>query len=264
MNQILEQIVTKKKEDLKEQMKLVPLDVLKEGVKRVGGNLFYSRIVNAKKDPAIIAEVKLKSPGIGLRLASPFWNEEDLVRRVEEYEEAGADAVSIITEKHFFGGNIDFIKRVKDVVDLPVLQKDFVIDEYQIYESVEAGADAVLLIARLVDKERLDSFVKLVNYMRIEPVVEVYDEADLEKAVAVETRFVAVNARDLDKFEVNVDKACRLMKKIPDKFIKLGFSGVKSGSEVRMYREAGARGILVGTSLMKTKNIGEFLDRIKK
>ncbi|MBI2430920.1 MAG: indole-3-glycerol-phosphate synthase [Candidatus Levybacteria bacterium] len=207
---------------------------------------------------AIIAEIKFASP-TNPNLGSP----EDLLDRAKEYEKAGADAISIITKKAFFRGDIRFVSEVKKVVKIPILQKDFVIDERQIYEAKKAGADALLLIARIVSKEQLKAFVLLAQKLGIEPVVEVFDEKDLKKAVATKARFIAVNARDLETFAVDVDGACKLIEKIPNKFIKLGFSGIQSRAEVEKYIKAGAKGVLVGTALMKAKNIKEFIGGLR-
>lgn len=259
MNNILNEIVAKTKKDLEEKKDKVSLGELRNTFSVTKNtNSFFESITKSINYPAVIAEVKLKSPSGGT-----MGSEDDLDNIVKQYKTGGADAISVITESHFFGGNMDFVEVVKSVVDLLVLMKDFVIDEYQIYEAKKAGADALLLIARLVDEEMLRDFVKLSNELGMEPVVEIYSEEELDKVKATETRFVAVNARDLDTFEVDVEKACRLMKKIQDRFIKLGFSGVESAKEVGKYREAGARGVLIGTSLMKAKNIVSYLSSIK-
>lgn len=293
MNKILEEIVAKKKEELRGKKKRVSLEELRGQVKEGRGTeLFYKVITRSINDPAVIAEVKFASPSMGdvdlsnrphpdplppRGLASSkrrlqgegnksriFEMSRDLLERVKEYELAGADAISIITEKHFFKGDLSFVSKVKEAVSLPVLQKDFVIDEYQIYESKQAGADALLLIARLVDGDMLSRFVSLTKQLGIEPVVEINDEKDLEKAVISGTNIIAVNARDLDTFEMDVERACELMNKIPEKFVRLGFSAIQSRDEVGKYREAGARGVLVGTALMKTSNIAEFIEEIRK
>jgi indole-3-glycerol phosphate synthase len=268
MNRILEEIVAKKRKDLFKKKKLLSLEELKGQVKEVrGSELFYKAITRSINEPAVIAEVKFASPtnpNLGVH--------EELLSRVKQYEKAGADAISIITEKHFFKGDLSFVSIVKETVSLPVLLKDFVIDEYQIYESTrlrqgfggQAGVDALLLIARLVDNKTLKQFVELCLAEGIEAVVEIYSEEDLEKAIETKTRFIAVNARDLDTFEVDVERACELMNKIPEKFIRVGFSGIQTAGEVRRYREAGARGVLVGTALMKTGNVGEFIEEIRK
>lgn len=268
MNHILEQIIIKKREDLKEKKKRISLEKLKarKGERGLSG-VFYKAITKLINDPAVIAEVKFSSPSSKHLTCVPAERaglKNDLLKRVKQYELSGADAISIITEPYFFKGSIDFIGQVKEVVRLPILQKDFVIDEYQIYEAKRAGSDALLLIARLVDSGTLERFVEFCFAEGIEPVVEVFSEEDLEKAIAIKTRFIAVNSRDLDTFEVDVAKACEIMKKISEKFIRLGFSGIKSAEEVEMYREAGARGVLVGTALMKTDDIGGFIDLIRK
>ncbi|MBU4016953.1 indole-3-glycerol phosphate synthase TrpC [Patescibacteria group bacterium] len=322
MNRVLEQIIIKKREDLREKKKKISLEKLKEGVKglwneKYSGMRFFdslfapvkqassctsSILLVAQNDIAVIAEVKFASPsmedidlsirphpdtlprsGRGQALKgeenelSIFDMSKDLVKRVKEYESAGAEAISIITEQHFFKGDPSFVTIVKNAVALPILQKDFVIDEYQIYEArlrpdfaevtsgrqgfggQACGADALLLIARIVDKKTLRHFVDVCFEEGIEPVVEIFSEEDLEKAAATKTRFVAVNSRDLDTFEVDVEKACELMKKIPERFIRLGFSGIQSAVEVQNYKNAGAKGVLVGTALMRTKKIDDFI-----
>jgi indole-3-glycerol phosphate synthase len=259
MNKILKKIIKKTEKDLIEKKKSVSQQELKKQINNQNqSGLFYKAITHAVNNPAIIAEVKFASPSAGTLVKSG-----NLFERAKLYESAGADAISVITEMHFFKGNINFINQVKNAVSLPVLQKDFIIDEYQIYEAANTGSDALLLIARLLDKITLKKFVDKAIILGIEPVVEVYAQGDLEIAVASKTRFIAANSRDLDTFEVNVDKACSILKKRPDKFIRLGFSGIESASDVVKYKDAGARGVLIGTSLMKTGNVEEFIEGIK-
>lgn len=214
-------------------------------------SLFYQAMLHPKFGKvAIIAEIKLASPSEGV-----LGTADDIIIRARQYEQAGADAISIVTEKYLFHGETEFVGRIKKAISLPVLQKDFVTDEYQISESKFAGADAILLIARLVDLDKLKNFTALAQELGMEAVVEINSQADLVKAVKTSAKIIAVNARDLDTFEVNVDRACKLLKKVPDKFIKLGFSGIHSRAEVEKYKQAGAKAVLVGTALMKTNNI---------
>ena len=239
MHKILKQIVEKKQADL----------IL----------LKRNRFLNLLKNKmVIIAEIKLASP-----TAAYLGSENDIVKRAVDYKQAGVDAISIITEKHFFKGSLKFIPQIKKSVDLPVLQKDFVIDPYQIYEAKIIGADALLLIAKITDKQTLIKFVLLCQEIGIEPIVEISDEIDLKKALQTSTKIIAINARNLETFDVNVDQACRLMEKIPDRFVKLGFSGIKSSTEVKKYQRVGAKGVLVGTSLMKTNNIKSFIRELQ-
>lgn len=239
MHNILLKIIEKKQQDLYRQK---------------------SHFLNFPKDKmAIIAEIKLSSPTI------PFLgSKKDIIKRALAYEQAKADAISFITEKHYFKGSPDFISQIKKRINIPILQKDFVIDPYQIYEAKIISADALLLIAKIVNKKTLIKFVALSQEIGVEPIVEINDEKDLEKAISTSTSIIAVNARNLQTFVVDVTQACRLMKKIPDRFIRLGFSGIKSADEVKKYQQAGAKGVLVGTSLMRAKNIPAFINSLRK
>lgn len=220
---------------------------------------FIQALTNPKKGPlAIIAEIKLASP-----THKHLGNEDEIINRAKQYEQAGADAISVITEKNIFKGDPSFIAEIKQAVSLPILQKDFIFDSHQVYESKRVGADALLLIAKILSKKDLISLVNLVKKIGLEPVVEVNNEDDLKKAIVTQTDIIAVNARNLDTFEVNVNKACELLKKVPAKFIKLGFSGVKGKREVKKYQAAKVNGILIGTSLMKAPNILQFMERIR-
>lgn len=216
---------------------------------------FLGSIINPKAgDISIIAEIKLTSPSAG-KLGDVI----DIEKRVKDYEICGADAISVVVDKKYFGGALEFIKQIKEISSLPILAKDFIVDPYQIYEAKYYGADAVLLIAKIVSSHQLVQLVKLAKKLNIEPVVEVQTEQELKDALNTDTQIIAVNARDLDSFEVDVDKACRLLKLVPKEFVTLGFSGIKSRADIKKYKIAGVRGVLVGTSLMKTSNIKEFL-----
>lgn len=259
MHRKLEEIVNRTKEDLLKRKRKISLDELKTLISRQVGRGFIKAIENPKKGSiSIIAEIKLSSPtqvSMGCK--------EGIIDRVSQYEKSNVDSISVVTEKHFFGGDPEFIGKIKKVVRLPVLQKDFVVDPYQVYEAKIAGADALLLIAGILSEKDLTYLVDLTKEIGIEPVVEVVSTKDLRKAFATKTKVIAVNARDLDTFEINLERACRLLKKVPDTFIKLGFSGVKGNKEVRRYKNSGAIGVLIGTNLMKSKNISEFIERLR-
>ncbi|HSW98063.1 MAG TPA: indole-3-glycerol-phosphate synthase [Candidatus Saccharimonadales bacterium] len=243
MHNFLEDIIEKKKLDLIEKKKDTGI---------------FRRTLKASKNIGIIAEIKLASPTAGL-----LGSEDEILTRAVAYEKAGADAISFITEKHYFKSDISFIPRIKEKVSLPILQKDFVIDEYQIYEAKLMHADALLLIARLLDTATLQTFVLLCQKVGMEPIVEITDMQDLAKALETKTNIIAVNARDLATFVVDIDKAGDLLKKIPDTFITVGFSGIQSNKEVKKYKEAGADAILVGTELMKAENIEECMKDLR-
>jgi indole-3-glycerol phosphate synthase len=254
-NKFLEKIVTLKRaelvhKNLRNQKITVSTDQKDQ-------NFLKAMKQNAKK-VALITEIKFAS------IANPhLGSPQELLTRAKQYELSGADAISLITEKNFFKGDIAFVSKVKKHVSVPVLQKDFVIDRTQIYEAKKAGSDALLLIARLVDAAELNKFVLLCFSLGIEPVVEINNEEDLEKALCTQTNIIAVNARDLETFVVDVVTACMLIEKIPENFIKLGFSGIKSHKEVLLYKESGVAGVLTGTSLMKTKKIKDFIESLQ-
>lgn len=225
------------------------------------GHLSFKEYILSPKvgDIGLIAEIKLASPTEG-----ELGKKVDILNRLQKYQHAGADAVSIITENRNFKGSLDLVTTFKrSVLGLPILQKDFVIDEFQIEESCRLGADALLLIARIVNEEQLKRFAKICREKELEPVVEICSDDDLAKAIGSGTEIIAVNARDLDTFNVNINQACELLKRVPDKFIKLGFSGILSRLEVEKYREAGAKAVLVGTELMKTNDIKNFIKELK-
>ncbi len=224
--------------------------------KKKFGN-FTKNILKAKSI-AVIAEIKLASP-----TEKNLGSEKDILNKALMYEKSGADAISFITEGSVFKGDIKYISLIKSRVNLPVLQKDFIIDPIQIYEAKLNGSDALLLIAKILDEKTLIDFVNLCLEIGIEPVVEINDEIDLKKAINSKIKIIAVNARNLETLEVDLDKACKLLKLIPKKIIKLGFSGILSKTEVEKYKNSGARGVLVGTNLMKAENVSKFIGDLR-
>lgn len=219
---------------------------------------FRRIFVNSKgRSMQIVAEIKLASPSAGI-----LGRGENITSRAKEYELGGADAISVVVDKKFFHGDYEFIRLVKKVSSLPILAKDFVIDPYQIYEAKIAGASAVLLIVKILSQSKLSKFVRIAQEIGIEPIVEVGNRKELERALFTDTVCIAVNARNLSDFLIDIDAACNLIKKIPSDRISVGFSGIKSPKDVKKYKKAGAKAILVGTSLMRTKNIKKFIRNI--
>lgn len=261
MKAFLQQIVDYKKEEILQKKKRVSFEELK---KKTASMTFEKRdfkeaILSPRFETSLIAEIKISSPSAGA-----LGLEEDLRNRAMHYEKAGANAISLVVEKKFFHGNLDFIKQAKKVSSLPILAKDFIVDEYQIYQAKLYQADALLLIAMLLEKKQLAKFIALCFELGIEPVVEINNADDLEKVKDLFFHCLAINARDLDTFEVSVEKACDLLNQIPQSFVKLGFSGILSAKEVKQYKDAGAKGVLVGTALMRTNNPGLVIQELKK
>lgn len=260
MHNILLEIIDKKRKDIINQKKLISVEELqKKFDEPIGIGTFKTKVLNSSSELSIVAEIKLASPTEGY-----LGSVDDIVKRGLAYQKAGVDALSVVVEKHYFKGDVSFVSRLKEKINIPILEKDFVIDSYQIYEARSLGADAILLIARLVDEKTLKKFVALALKIGIEPVVEINSIEDLGKALATSANIIGVNARDLSTFNIDVEGACRLIQKIPNQYIKLGFSGIKSGVEMEKYKQAGAKGVLVGTSIMKAENIQDFMNSLRE
>lgn len=261
MKDKLKEILTEKLVQIEEQKQFVSEAQLYEQI-IVGDfdDAFY-RALTAKKgqEIAVIAEIKAKSPSAGdidLKV--------DPVAKAKEYEKAGADAISYVTDPTFFGGEPQKLPEIMESVSIPVLQKDFVIDTYQIVEAAVRQVPALLLIARILDAKQLNAFVEFCLLYGIEPVVEIHSEEDLERVQQTNARIIGVNARDLETFEVSLNKAAALLKKIPEHYVKVGFSGISTNRDVQQYRSAGADAVLVGETLMKAQDPQALITEFKK
>ncbi len=206
---------------------------------------------------ALIAEVKKASPSAGVICAN-F----DPVRIACEYEAAGANCLSVLTDEKFFQGSLDYLRRIRAAVKLPLLRKDFIVDERQILESVEWGADAILLIVAILDDARLRRFHDLATGAGLSVLVEVHDAPELERAVAIGARLIGVNNRDLKTFKVNLGTTEQLAAKLHAtsaaeclERVLVAESGIHTRADVSRLAGCGARAILVGESLMRSGSI---------
>jgi indole-3-glycerol phosphate synthase len=211
----------------------------------------------SEKSPiALIAEVKKASPSAGL-ICPDF----DPVRIAKEYEAAGASCLSVLTDEQFFQGSLEYLRQIRQAVKLPLLRKDFIIDERQILEAVEWGADAILLIVAILDDERLKQFHSLAVEAGLAALVEVHDEAELERAMAVGAQLIGVNNRDLKTFKVDLATTEKLAGKLFSSPARRGSpllvaeSGIHTRADVERLVKCGANAILVGESLMRGGNI---------
>lgn len=202
---------------------------------------------------ALIAEVKQASPSKG-QIATAF----DPVQTAATYERAGASAVSVLTDVQYFKGSIGDLEAVRKTVSLPVLRKDFIIDELQIAQARLAGADAVLLICAALSSSRL---VELSNYAKsigIDTLVEVHHERELEAALAAEPSVLGINNRDLHTFEVSLETTQRVLQQVPERVTAIAESGVRTQEDAALMAQYGAQGILVGEALMRTTHDSEL------
>ncbi|HEY3856905.1 MAG TPA: indole-3-glycerol phosphate synthase TrpC [Verrucomicrobiae bacterium] len=195
---------------------------------------------------ALIAEVKKASPSAGV-ICADF----DPVRIAKEYEAAGADCLSVLTDTKFFQGSLDYLRQIREAVKLPLLRKDFIIDERQISESIENGADAILLIARILDDARLKRFHALATKAGLSVLVETHDEREMDRALAIGATLIGVNNRNLDNFTVDISTTGRLAAKVSNGATLVAESGIHSRADVEALERSGAKAILVGEALMR-------------
>ena len=216
-------------------------------------------------DVALIAEVKKASPSKGI-ICPDF----DPVRIAREYEAAGASCLSVLTDEKFFQGSLDYLRQIRAAVKLPLLRKDFIIDERQILEAIEWGADAILLIVAILDDQQLRGYQSLAAAAGLAVLVEVHDEAELDRALASGAQLVGVNNRDLKSFKVDLGTTERLAQKLwasPEGLGKLlvAESGIHTRADVVRLKACGSGAILVGESLMRggsiATKVGELLSR---
>ena len=196
----------------------------------------------------IIAEIKRKSPSIGV-LRRDF----DVITLAKAYESGGAIGISILTEPSYFGGSLENLIKVKESVGIPILRKDFIIDEYQVHESAAHGADSVLLIASCLSDD-LKDFLVLTDDLGLEALVECHSEQEVEKAVEAGAEMIGINNRDLRTLEIDLNITKKLAKHVPDDRILVSESGVKSPEDVKFLLNAGASAVLVGTALIKAQD----------
>jgi indole-3-glycerol phosphate synthase len=198
-----------------------------------------------------IAEIKRRSPSKG-----PLREDLGVERIARSYQQNGAAALSVLTEQRFFGGSEGDLRLAREATELPVLRKDFTIDEYQIHEARQIGADAILLIVRILSDAQLRDYLLLARELRLAVLVEVHDEQELGRAAACGAEIIGVNSRDLDTFVVNLDTALRLKVCVPAGCITVAESGIRTRDDVKRLEDAGYDAILVGEALLRARDPG--------
>lgn len=204
-----------------------------------------------------IGEIKPKSPNMESTVQTDF------VEQAKMYAESGVDAISVLTDETFFGGSLKLLAQIRTVVDVPLLMKDFVLDEAQIVAGLKAGASTVLLIVDFLEEKRLTQLVAFCHRVGIEPLVEIQDERELDIAVRAGAKVIGVNSRNLRTLEIDVDRALRVVSTASQFLPTLFLSSIQSRVDVEAALEAGARGVLVGTTLMNSENVAKTLKHLK-
>lgn len=207
---------------------------------------------------AVIAEVKKASPSAGV-IAEDF----DPVKVAQEYAEAGADAISILTDKNYFQGDLEYLQMIREVVDLPLLRKDFIIDETQIYEAAAYGADAVLLIVAALEQDELVKLLHVADECQLDVLVEVHDMEEMDRALLTEANIIGVNNRNLRTFDVTLQTTEQLSQEVGPDSILVSESGILTGEDAQLVKAWGADAILVGEALMRSDDKTELMTQFK-
>ncbi len=256
---MLEKIVAKTKERLIEAKSKKSLDELKEEASKLEISEDFP-FKEALKDPeiAIIAEVKRASPSKGL-IAEDF----DYIEIAKDYEQAGASAISVLTEPYFFQGSNDFLREISENVLIPLLRKDFTIDEYMICEAKLLGASAILLIVSILDDDQLKEYLDLAHNLGLSAIVETHDVTEIETAMNAGTGIIGVNNRNLADFTVDIENSINLRGLVSEDIIFISESGIKTAEDVTRLKENNVDAVLIGETLMKSDDKKSMIFELK-
>ena len=243
---ILQKIVENTETNLAQKKAELSLEQIKTALEslHLPRGRFKDNISN--KDEAIIAEIKKASPSAGV-ISEGF----DPIKKAIEYEAFGASALSILTEEDFFMGSVSYLKDVKKITNLPILRKDFMIDEYQIYESKLIGADCILLIASILSDQQIKDFINISQQLELDYLIEVHDKNELRRVEHFKDALIGVNNRNLKTFEVDLDNSVRLRNAFKQKNIFIAESGIKSREDINYLKLNNIKVFLIGESLMR-------------
>ena len=231
--------------------------VKKQALAMKKGDFSFEKII-AEGDISFICEVKRASPSKGM-LVEEF----PYVQIAKDYEEAGASCISVLTEPDYFKGDKQYLKEISENVTVPLIRKDFIIDEYMIYDAKIHGASCVLLICSLLDKETMEKYIEICDNLGMSALVEAHDEEEIQKAVEAGARMIGVNNRDLKTFTVDIGNSERLRKLVPDNILFIAESGIKTNADINRLRKAKVNGVLIGETFMKAENKKEMLQKLR-
>lgn len=256
---ILEQIANDTKLRVKKEKEENSLEEVKrKALSMKKGNFEFEKAIN-ENDISFICEVKKASPSKGV-IAKSF----PYVEIAKEYEKAGATCISVLTEPKYFMGSKHYLKEISHNVSIPLIRKDFVIDEYMIYDAKIHGASCVLLICSLLDAMTLKKYIGICDELGLSALVEAHDKEEIEKALLAGARIIGVNNRDLKTFSVDINNSIRLRKFVPKDIIFVAESGIKTNEDIINLRKANVNAVLIGETFMRAENKKEMLDELKR
>ncbi|MDD6482567.1 MAG: indole-3-glycerol phosphate synthase TrpC [Lachnospiraceae bacterium] len=245
---ILDEIVADKKKRLPEHMKRIGREQMRrlaEETKTRDADCFYRNL--QKPEISIIGEFKKASPSLG-KITSKI----DLMERIEEYNDS-VDAISCLTEEDHFDGSVEYLKQIREKSNLPILRKDFMIDEYQFYEAKAIGADAVLLITAILDDVQMHDFYQLARELELDVLVETHDEREIERAMKINPRIIGVNNRNLKDFSITLENTRRLRPYVPKDKVFVAESGITGDADVKFLRDCSVDAFLIGRAFMEAE-----------
>lgn len=244
---ILEEIAAKTRERVAEAKNKVSLEEMKQKAESLDADTGFT-FEKAIKDGSLsfICEAKKASPSKGL-IAKDF----PYVEIAEEYEKGGASAISVLTEPYWFMGSNEYLKEIRAAVNIPIIRKDFTVDEYMIYEAKVIGADAVLLICAILDDDSLRKYIQIADKLGLSALVEAHDEEEVKRAIGAGARLIGVNNRDLRNFTVDINNSLRLRNLVPEDITFVSESGIKGEKEIKELAEGKVDGVLIGETMMR-------------
>ena len=254
---ILDKIIVRKQVEIELNKKKFPTAVLEKSA--IFSRNTFSLKKSLSQKSGVIAEIKFQSPSKGVLRAIP-WQYSTAIAEVQEiaqgYANAGAAAISVLTDQDYFAGKNEYLQATRETVNIPLLRKDFIIDEYQILEAKALGADLILLIAACLNPLQIKQLAQFAHTLGLEVLLEVHDLAELETSLNEYIDLLGVNNRNLKTFQVDIQTSLDLAEKIPHQFIKISESGLSNPLNINTLQQAGYRGFLIGETFMKTENPG--------
>ena len=256
---ILEEIAARTVQRVAEETAAVPLSEMKKRAEALDANTgFPFRKALSGDEISFICEVKRASPSKGL--IAPDFPYLDIAR---DYERAGASAISCLTEPFWFKGRDEYLAEISNAVKIPVLRKDFTVDEYMIYQAKTLGASAVLLICSILSKEQLSEYLGIAHSLGLSALVEAHDEDEVRTALSVGAGIIGVNNRDLRTFTVDINNSARLRKLVPPEVLFVSESGIKTAADIEALRSNGTNAVLIGETLMRSPDKKAALDELR-
>ncbi len=260
MDDILQRILARKREEVDARIASVPLDELERRIAEMPAARGFADALRAKiavNSPAVIAEMKRASPSQGV-IRDVFWPSEIAI----SYEKGGAACLSVLTDADFFQGNDEYLRQAREACSLPALRKDFTIDPYQVYEARSLGADCILLIAAALDDDKLKTMCDLALELGMDVLVEAHDADEVDRALNTSAALIGINNRDLRTFEVSLETTLSLVKRVPSDRVLVTESGIRTHEDVARLREASVHAFLVGEVFMRAEDPGAELQRL--